>query len=257
MGKEYQMPSNQNTLGNVMVTFVIGFVAGVSPFVFMQLLPALLNPGLYATFPNYIPIILTGMLVGAITSILFTTTFQQRQPQEVFFYALGIPAILIATVSNISTEFQATRTINEVQEKTTAAILNPPKTEVIKGALEPATRPTHNSTSGLLSTTAWANENREHSAIIFSENDTYYVVIGEYDNASKAWEAYDKYGNETLRTERYATKALNVFQLDSNRYILVYSSHSTEEDARRVYQLLSVNNPELNAKIIHIQSGGA
>jgi hypothetical protein len=108
-----------------------------------------------------------------------------------------------------------------------------------------------------LSTTAWANENVESSTIILSENDTYYVVIGEYDNASKAWEAYDKYKNETLRTERYAPKELNVFQLDGNRYILVYSSHSTEEDARRVYQLLRVNNPELNVKIIHIQSGGS
>jgi len=250
------MPSKQNTVRNIIITFIIGFVAGVSPFVFMQLLPALLNPGLYATFPNYIPIILTGMLIGAITSILFPTTFQHRQPQEVFFYALGIPAILIATVSNISTEYQKNRTINEVQEKITAAILSPPETEVIKGALEPVMRPTSNSTSGLFGATAWANENEENSVIIFSQNNTYYVVIGEYDNASKAWEAHDKYSNETLRTERYATKVLNVFQLDSNRYILVYSSHSTEEDARRVYQLLRVNNPELNAKIIRIQSGG-
>jgi len=250
------MPSKQNTIRDIIMTFIIGFVAGVSPFVFMQFLPALLNPGLYGTFPNYIPIILTGMLVGAITSILFTTTFQHRQPQEVFFYALGIPAILIATVSNISTEFQKTQTINEVQEKTTAAILSPPETEVIKGVLEPVARPTSNSTSGLFTATAWANGNEENSIIIFSQNNTYYAVIGEYGNASKAWEAYDKYSNETLRTERYAAKGLNVFQLDSNRYILVYSSHSTEEDARRVYQLLRVNNPELNAKIIRIQSGG-
>jgi hypothetical protein len=69
----------------------------------MQLLPALLNPTQSLVLPNYLAILFTGTLVGATTAIIFAKTFDTRDPQEVFVYALGIPAILIATVSNLST----------------------------------------------------------------------------------------------------------------------------------------------------------
>ena len=92
------MASGPNMVRNVLLTFAIGFFAAISPFLFMQLLPALLNPSLHLNPVNYLAIILTGVLIGVITSILFANQFEKKGPQDIFFYALGIPAILIATV---------------------------------------------------------------------------------------------------------------------------------------------------------------
>lgn len=103
------MISIPHMIRNVLLTFTIGFIAAISPFLFMQLLPALLNPSLNLDGPNYWAILLTGILVGGIISIIFATQFEKREPQDIFFYALGIPAILVATVSNLSTEFKAVR----------------------------------------------------------------------------------------------------------------------------------------------------
>ena len=118
------MDSGLNRIRNAFLTFSIGFIAGVSPFLFMQLLPALLNPSLYLNSINYWAILLTGILIGLISSIIFATQFEKREPQDIFFYALGIPAILIATVSNMSTEFKAVRQVSEVKESLTGTVLN-------------------------------------------------------------------------------------------------------------------------------------
>jgi hypothetical protein len=53
------MDSGPSTVRNVLLTFAIGFFAAISPFLFMQLLPAPLNPGLHLDPPNYSAIILT------------------------------------------------------------------------------------------------------------------------------------------------------------------------------------------------------
>ena len=125
------MVSSKNMIRSVFWTFIIGMIAGISPFLFMQLLPALLNPSLRLDSPSYLAILLTGVLVGMITSIIFATKFENKEPQDVFFYALGIPAILIATVTNISTEFKAVSKVSEVKESLTSAVLNPPRPEMI------------------------------------------------------------------------------------------------------------------------------
>jgi len=46
------MISGSNIVRNVLLTFAIGFIAAISPFLFMQLLPALLNPSLNLDAPN-------------------------------------------------------------------------------------------------------------------------------------------------------------------------------------------------------------
>jgi hypothetical protein len=55
------MVSGPNMVRNVLLTFAIGFIAAISPFLFMQLLPALLNPGMHLDPPNYLAIALTGI----------------------------------------------------------------------------------------------------------------------------------------------------------------------------------------------------
>jgi hypothetical protein len=109
---------------NILWTFIIGLIAGIAPFLFMQLLPALLNPTQLLMLPNCLAILLTGTLVGVTTAIIFAKTFDTRDPQEVFVYALGVPAILIATVSNLSTISEAKFTATRARIAASNAILN-------------------------------------------------------------------------------------------------------------------------------------
>jgi hypothetical protein len=175
----------------------------------------LLNPSFHLDPPNYWAILLTGILVGLISSIIFASQFEKREPQDIFFYALGIPAILIATVSNMSTEFKAVRQVSEVKENLTSTVLNAPQPEAIPGQPIPLTPPPsasqgRNKTS---SATAWAQESKEGPGMLFAQARGFFVTIGEYSNKEAAWEDYRKYKDQRLGTEIYSPKNLNVFKI--------------------------------------------
>jgi hypothetical protein len=246
------MDSGLTRIRNGFLAFAIGLIAGISPFLFMQLLPALLNPGLHLEPPNYSAILLTGALVGVITAIIFATQFEKREPQDIFFYALGIPAILIATVSNMSTEFKALRQVSEVKESLTSAVLNPPQPEVIQGQPTPLTppQPATQGKSGGNSGTAWAEERNETPRMLLAQAGGYFVGIGEYTNAKAAWEDYRKYSDRKLRTELYVPKNLNVFEIRKGVFLLVYGRYSSQEEANKVFQLLRINDPGLNPRVL-------
>jgi hypothetical protein len=246
------MDSDLSRLRNAFLTFAIGLIAGISPFLFMQLLPSLLNPGLHLDPPNYLAILFTGALVGVITAIIFATQFEKREPQDIFFYALGIPAILIATVSNMSTEFRAVRQVSEVKESLTSAVLNPPQPEVIQGQPIPLTppQPATQGWDNTSSATAWAEEGRETPEILLAQAAGFLVAIGEYSNAKAAWEDYRKYKDEKLRTELYVQKNLNVFEIRKGMFVLVYGRYSSQEEANKVIQLLRINDPGLNVRLL-------
>jgi hypothetical protein len=235
---------------NVLLTFAIGFIAAISPFLFMQLLPALLNPGMHLDPPNYAAIALTGILIGAITSILFANQLEPKGPQDIFFYALGIPAILIATVSNLSTEFKAVRQVSEIRESLTSAVLSPPKPEVIQEMPKPLPPPQPLKQGLNARGTAWAEEREKDRPILLAQAKNYFVVIGEYDNDKAAWEGYWKWKDKKLRTELYSPKDLGVFEIGKGQYALVYSRHSSLEEANKVFQLLRINDPGLVVKIL-------
>ena len=244
------MGSGPNMVRNVLLTFAIGFFAAISPFLFMQLLPALLNPGLHLDPPNYLAIILTGVLIGVITSILFANQFEKKGPQDIFFYALGIPAILIATVSNLSTEFKAASQVSEARESLTSAVLSPPKPEVLQEMPKPVPPPQTVKQGWNSRGNAWAQERQGGRPVLLAQGLNYFVVIGEYDNEKSAWEDYKKWKEKKLRTELYFPKDLGVFEIRKGRYILVYSRHSSQEEANKVFQLLRINDPGLNVKIL-------
>ena len=244
------MISGSHMIRNVILTFAIGLIAGISPFLFMQLLPALLNPSLQMDSPNYLAILLTGVLVGTITSIIFATKFENKEPQDVFFYALGIPAILIATVSNISTEFKALNKISEVKDNLTSVVLNPPQPEMIPGEPKVLLPPKASPKGARLGSHAWAGENSGAPQFILAQAHGYLVVIGEYDSEKAAWEDYAKFKDTRLRTERYSPKKLNVFQISTGSFVLVYSQSSSLEEANRIYQLLRINDPGLPVKLL-------
>jgi len=77
------------------------------------------------------------------------------------------------------------------------------------------------------------------------------VVIGEYDNQKAAWENYRQMKEKRLRTELYAPKDLSVLEIRKGSYILIYSRYSSLAEANKVYQLLRVNDPGLNVKILN------
>ena len=170
------MVPNPNIVRNVVITFAIGFIAAISPFLFMQLLPALLNPSLNLDAPNYWAILLTGILVGGIISIIFATQFEKREPQDIFFYALGIPAILIATVSNISTEFKAVRQVSEVRESLTSAVLSPPKPEILKEMPKPVAPPQPLKQGWNSGGNAWAQERQDSRPVLLAQALNYFVA---------------------------------------------------------------------------------
>jgi hypothetical protein len=180
------MESHKYAGRKVTWTLVIGFVAGVSPFLFMKLLPDMLNPGLHLDPPNDYAIVLTGALIGAITVIIFAATFDKRDPQAVFFSALGIPAILIATVSNLSTQFSAMNEISTVKESLSSSLLSAPAPEKIEGDLKPITRSlTPSPVDGPLIRTAWADEQPSSRQFMMEKND-FLVVIGTNERQADA-----------------------------------------------------------------------
>ncbi|MFV1992947.1 MAG: hypothetical protein ACC635_03515 [Acidiferrobacterales bacterium] len=234
------------------ITFLIGMIAGVAPFLFMQLLPSMLNPTLNITPPNYTAIIVTGLLIGAITSIIFTTGFEKREPQDIFFYALGIPAILIATVSNMGANFEAESALEKatalVNQNNTVVV---EKVSSVEAVPRPESVPDPAKTSFLESIigTAVASD-RSEPIQIAARGATYLIVIGEYQSAKAAWAAHNKVAGMRLRTERYVQKNLSVNRLNGSRYVLSYSASHSDKDAERIYKILAINDPQFSVRII-------
>ncbi len=233
---------------NLLAAFITGFIAGVAPFLSMQLVPALLNPELSTVSSNSTAIWLTGLLVGAITCIVFGKTFDTEKPREVFAYALGIPAILIATVSNLSTKYSAASQVSSTQEALTAAVLSPMAPETVS-------QPTELTPPGGGAGTAWVNPDGGRSVwggtVVLPQQGRFLVVIGQFavTDTAAAWAEYRRLKDTALRTERYAAKNLAVFRLESS-LILVYARYSSAEEANKVYRLLRINDPDLPARVV-------
>ena len=234
---------------NVAVTFVIGFVAGISPFLFIQLLPTLLSPSLPIGTFNLSAIIITGSLIGVITAIIYATTFDGAKAQDVFFHALGIPAILIATVSSLSTQFNAHNVVSQVKDTASAIIQTPaPTPEILPNPPQPLSPPPQQR-SELGSSTAWAAGTGQGRMLAAAQRG-FLLVIGEYSTKEDAWAAYQRYTNATFRTERYVPKHLGVYELGPARYVLVYGRYPSATEADKAYRLLRVNDPDIGAKLL-------
>ncbi|MBI4400274.1 MAG: hypothetical protein HY581_01410 [Nitrospirae bacterium] len=239
------------TLKNIVLTFIIGLIAGISPFLFVQWVPVLLNPSLELVRPHYGAVILTGLLLGAITSIIFAKDFDNSNPKDVFFYALGIPAVLIATVSNISTKFEATQRINNAQIEASNTILNPvsPQAETVplteiptssqpvqKSFLSPAHALAEQSLSGGLTTAMVAAG--------------YVVVLGRFDSQEDAVRMLRELEQRKLKTELYFPKNLRIFKTGSSSYYVSYSTLMSQQDAEKLYKLIRINDPDLTPEIL-------
>ena len=86
--------------------------------------------------------------------------------------------------------------------------------------------------------------------MILAQAGSFFVAIGEYSNEKAAWEDYRRYKDQRLRTELYFPKNLNVLETRKGVYALVYGRYSSQEQATKVYQLLRINDPGLNVRIL-------
>jgi hypothetical protein len=237
-------------LVRIFVTFVTGFVAGIAPFVFMQLLPALLSPASQPLLSQYWVFIVVGVMVGAITTIIYAPELDYTKLHDVFFTAIGIPAVLIGTVSNAATNFNAQTSIATAS----MVVAGPPpvgekvdKSDVNPQPL-PAPSPTPQGFYLHFSNSAWAAESRASPEFRVAQTN-FLVVIGEYSSKREADDAFQRYSNTRLQAERYVPKNLRIYEINK-RYVLSYGRYTSQEQADMVYRLLRINDPNLPVNLI-------
>jgi hypothetical protein len=263
-------------IGNFLVAFVIGAMAGVAPFVVMQILPSLLNPGTPMTSGNTWALILWGAMIGLITTIFFGKKLNAKEadPKEVFIQALGIPAILIATITNFSTLVNTKTAINDIQTRASADInqspgdenndiqirsIEPPSPVQIDGKNKKGafwlfpiskayadTAPTASSTS--------AERTQPKSKETGPQDTAYLVSLGIYEDSASAIKDCAAFSKMKIKTDNYiAGKNLEVLSVPSDqgkaKYIVKYARFAKKEKAVKAFRLLRVNDPSFDVQI--------
>ena len=257
--RDPNMETQQYRIRNVLLTFIIGFVAGTTPFVFMKLLPMMLHPELYTAESSNVMImllgvILTGCIIGVITSLMFAGDGEKKDPKEIFVYALGIPAILIATVSGLMTDVNAMQKISMVQAGASASILSSqPATQSIPDVRTNSVDQSSSTDKGrsLLLGSAWAGD-RPRYQLATNGKPPFIVVIGTYTDRVNADDAFNKFNQRRFKTESYIPKQLELRTLDVKpiQYIIIYNRFNDQVDAQRASHLLKINDPDLNISIM-------
>ncbi len=274
-------------------TFFIGSVAGIAPFLFMQILPGMLQSDSASMSVTPAPICMTGFIVGVITMIIFAKDAGSGEPQhenrDIFFYALGIPAILIAMISNIGQQM----TTNQVKASASENIINRAvEDNTVENKIKEIDMDAilqgqaSNFTDWFRPNLAYADDKKPPSAATppasegdvskkeekdtipdepaapgrdsaakpkGNSGDTYLVTIGRFNSVKDpALRETLKHSMETtFITEQYVTKELNVVEIDGNPYI-VYSKHGSKENAEKTYKLLRVNDPNTKPQIFKV-----
>jgi hypothetical protein len=230
------------------ICFTIGFIAGVAPFLFMQYLPAMMTPGLEIKQPNLMPVLVTGSLIGLITTILFTKNFNAKEPQDIFFYALGIPAILIATVSNMGIQQDSAQQIQEVRTNARELIETTPDIDNIRGGNKKLFEidPEIIDLSSLFISSAVAAQPK--GAPISGSG--YFLVIREFADAKSAKEEYKRLVQTRMKVEAYVPKDVRIIKKNSGPYMIAYTRFSNKSEAIKGYKLLKIYEPKLPTRII-------
>lgn len=62
-------------------------------------------------------------------------------------------------------------------------------------------------------------------------------------------QAHKSLFNKKINTEIYVPKNPQILK-SGDRYVVIYSSHETQEEAARTYKLIRINDPDLNPQIL-------
>jgi hypothetical protein len=227
-------------------SFVVGFVAGTAPFVLIYCLPALLAPGAVTTDFPVTQLLLLGFVVGMTTAIIFTEQVTKKW-QDVFVYALGVPALLIATVGDISGRMDT----NALRESMTGLVNTPEiPTAKLEGAWDVIeVKPSDETGNGPLGFLRWVFGSdavaapQDSTGSQAAPQDTHYLVtIGTYTNREKAIRDYRKFEERQFKTQEYYSKSLDLIKI-GDKYLITYYRGPDRTLATKVYKLLKINDP--------------
>ena len=254
----------QGKIGLTIITFVIGFIAGIAPFLCMQILPALLDPSKEIDLGRNAGIlVIFGVMIGAICAIVFEKKMENGDAGEVFFKALGIPAILLATVTNLSTTYSSKQAVNEAREKASLTVLGtiPQPQETIpnlrlvspeKLSQLPASQPPLK--SFLLPEHAWAQGSTGGGkTLLLAEANRFLVIVGRYGSLDEARRVLQELSARKLSTERYWPKNIQLYEAGKNLYYLSYSAPASKSEATKLYELIRINDPSLSPQLVEIR----
>jgi uncharacterized membrane protein YdcZ (DUF606 family) len=244
---------------NVFVTFLIGFFAGIAPFAFTKVLPMMLHPEEFVLMKSLHVWIMTGgmlgsgIIVGIVIALMYAGTTETLTPKEVFLYALGIPAILITTVSNFTTDITARSEISVMQDTANAAISNSKvsQQDVPAATFKPVSSLSSGMKTGLLIQAAHA-EDIARPIILAQNQQPYLVIIGTYTSRDEAKSAFDQFVVRKFRAETYVTKRLELLEQTGSppQYVIVYARFGAEAEATRASRYLMINDRDLKVNLI-------
>jgi hypothetical protein len=246
---------------NFFITFAIGFVSGITPFAFTKVLPMMLRPEEFEpmqTLHLWIMVsgmLITGVIVGAIIALIYGGSKDPHTPKEVFLYALGVPAILITTVTNFSTEVKAKSEIAAMQDTANALIsnVNSNPQQIPESTFKSVTSSNSGTVSGgLLVRTAFAGDG-DRPVILAQQRQQkpYLVIIGTYTSRQEAESALAQFVNRKFRTETYVPKHLELLKQAGGtpQYAIIYARFKTAAEATQAKRYLMVNDRDLQVSL--------
>jgi hypothetical protein len=236
------------------LAFGVGFIAGTAPILMMHYFPAALSPGMSQGAPPAIAILITGIVVGLITCVMFAEQIGEKPLHDIFLYALGIPAVLLATIGNIRSEFEKA----SIAETASATIVSSPEAETpaelesvdVDSLLQFGSRSPLRSWFGVTEARAQAPAAERLAGTRIAPSGDYLIVIGRFGDASRAARAFRRMREQRLRTEKYVPKQLDLVR-SGREYLLVYQRTPSRDEAIKTYKLLRVNDPKVRVELLH------
>lgn len=255
------MSSSESWCGtgrDAVLCFFIGAVAGAAPFLFMQVLPSLLGDG--ETVIRYPPLVITALLIGSITAIVFCRQCTTKQPHEIFFQSLGFPALLIATVSNMTYQ----NTTDRVRAAATQQVLQGAPTPIpmrITPA-EPLDAPGTDSGTrldlmGLFVGDSWAAPTAPAPrgagrAVHLAQQSRFALVVGRAGTREGAAAIAQRFSTTPLASDRFLQKNVTTFETVGapKEFVVVYATYNTQREAETAYRILRINDPNVPVQIV-------
>ncbi len=243
--------------------FATGFIAGIAPFLFLWLFPAMVDAGAGLDTDNIpskvLAVGITGVLVGLIVAI--TDAGSRDKPTAVFARALGVPALLLGTITGLTTKSHLRQAEHAANDRELQAVPAQTVDSLEKVPVADSRRKiSFNALRPSLVRTAWAADvptSQTASAGAKVVAPVFLVVLAEFSNAERreADRKYHELRDATLRTERYWPKSIEMYRNPADSaFLIAYSRHSDEDEASRVYRLLRINDPKLTPKLVILRN---
>lgn len=232
--------------------FLIGIVAGSSPFLCMTYLPSLLTSGAASRTVDSVALLVVSVLVGLVTGIVFYGEVGAEHPSKIFTKALGIPALLLATVTNTASKADLQR----AQDTATLQVLSEPaaaeETPEAPTELSPPTESPEKTSSFSMTSDAWAQTATIARASASTPRDArFLLVLGQYTTEKEAWAAYNRWQpTGQFATERYYPKNIKVFAAGKTTFYVCYTGPLAAPDATRLLKVIRINDPNLSPKVV-------